>query len=115
MTGEKGRTAGQEEQLQFEMFIARISTSFINIPADQIDSEIENAQRQICEYLDLDLCAVWQQVTDDQDKVIMTHLYPHMPNMPDPETFNAAIHYPWIWSQIQGGQECKTVDYVRVI
>ena len=107
MTGEKGRAAGQEEQLQFEMFIARISTSFINIPADQIDSEIEYAQRQICEYLDLDLCAVWQQVTDDQDKVIMTHLYPHMPNMPDPETFNAAIHYPWIWSQIREGKNVK--------
>ena len=107
MTGEKGRAAGREEQLQFEMFIANISTSFINMPAGQIDNAIEEAQRHICECLDLDLCAVWQQVTDDQDKVIMTHLYPQQPILPNPEIFDAVIHYPWFWSQIREGKNVK--------
>ncbi len=105
MTEEKGRAAGLETQLQFEMTIASISTAFINMPTDRIDSEIGNAQRQICEYLDIDICAVWQQVTDNQEKVIMTHIYPPQPNLPNPEFFDAVTHYPWIWSQIRAGKK----------
>ena len=105
MTEEKVRAAAEETQLQFEMTIANISTAFINMPTDRIDSEIENAQRQICEYLDIDICAVWQQVTDNQEKVIMTHIYPPQPNLPNPEFFDAVTHYPWIWSQIRVGKK----------
>jgi hypothetical protein len=36
-----------EEQLRFETLLAEISTHFINLPADQIDGEIEGTQRRI--------------------------------------------------------------------
>ena len=35
-----------EQSLWFDRLLAEISTLFINLPADQIDSEIENAQRR---------------------------------------------------------------------
>jgi hypothetical protein len=44
------------EQLRFEMLLAEISTFFINLPADRIDSEIEAAQRRVCEFLDPTRC-----------------------------------------------------------
>jgi hypothetical protein len=49
-----------EEPLRFERLLAEISTLFINLPADQIDSEIEVAQRRICEFLNLDRPALFQ-------------------------------------------------------
>ncbi len=49
-----------EERLRFETLLAEISARFVNLPADQIDSEIEGAQRRICEFLNLDRSALWQ-------------------------------------------------------
>ena len=36
-----------EERLKFETLLAEISAHFVNLPADQIDGEIEDAQRRI--------------------------------------------------------------------
>ena len=44
--------AEPNEQLQFETLLAEISTLFINLPANRIDSEIEAAQSRVCELLD---------------------------------------------------------------
>ena len=43
-----------EERLRFETLLTDISARFVNLPADQIDGEIEDAQRRICEFLNLD-------------------------------------------------------------
>jgi formate hydrogenlyase transcriptional activator len=53
--------------MNFERLLADISTFFINLPADRIDSEIDAAQCRVCECLGLDLAALWQwsdEVTD---------------------------------------------------
>ena len=51
-----------EEKLRFQMLLAEVSTRFINLPAEQISSEISTAQRLICKILDLDRCAFRVQV-----------------------------------------------------
>lgn len=38
-----------DDRLQFESLVADVSARFVNLPADQVDSEIEAAQRQIVE------------------------------------------------------------------
>ena len=43
-----------EERLRFETLLAELSAHFVNLPADRMDSEIEDAQRRICEFLNLD-------------------------------------------------------------
>jgi len=43
-----------------ETLLAEISSRFVNLPADQIDAEIEDAQRRICEFLNLDRSRLWQ-------------------------------------------------------
>ena len=43
-----------EERLKFETLLAELSARFVNLPADQIDGEIEDAQRRICEFLNFD-------------------------------------------------------------
>ncbi len=49
-----------EERLRFETLLAETSSRFVNLPADQIDGEIEDAQRRICEFLTLDRSALGQ-------------------------------------------------------
>ena len=47
-----------KERLIFEELLSDLSARFVNLPADQVDGEIENAQRRVCELLDL--AVVWQ-------------------------------------------------------
>lgn len=49
-----------EERLRFETLLANLSSKFANLPAGQVDREIMDAQRRICEFLDLDLLVLWQ-------------------------------------------------------
>lgn len=38
-----------DDRLHFESLVADVSARFVNLPADQVDAEIEAAQRQIVE------------------------------------------------------------------
>jgi hypothetical protein len=39
---------------RIETLLIEHSSRFINLPSEQVDREIENAQRRICEHLGLD-------------------------------------------------------------
>jgi len=39
-----------EERLQFATLVANLSARFINLPADKVDTQIEEGLREICEY-----------------------------------------------------------------
>ena len=61
----KKQTTSEEqlkERLEFETLLAEISARFVNVPAREVDREIMDAERRICEFLDLDLAALWQSV-----------------------------------------------------
>ena len=60
ITGHKRAEQALEERLRFEALLAELSAHFVNLPSDQIGSEIEDAQRRICELLDLDRSTLWQ-------------------------------------------------------
>jgi len=96
-----------KERLRFETMLAEISGRFVNLPSDRIDSEIEDAQRCVCECLDLDLSAVWQGSPQDQDEVTLTHLYRRVAGLPPPEPMVARQHFPWFWRQIRAGNIVK--------
>jgi hypothetical protein len=49
-----------EERLRFETLLTEISARFVNLPASKVDTEIEDAQRVICECLGLDHSSLWQ-------------------------------------------------------
>ena len=70
-----------EERLRFETLLAEISARFVNLPADRIDSEIEDAQRRICEFLDLDRSSLGQ-VPEREPGVTATDPYPSVSGKP---------------------------------
>ena len=64
-----------EERLKFETLLAELSARFVNLPSDRIDSEIEGAQRRICQHLDLDRSTLWQVWEGDSEALLLTHIY----------------------------------------
>ncbi len=100
----------EENQRKFELLLANISASFINLPADQIDNGIEDAQRLVCECLNVDLCAVWQVLTPDPNLINLTHLFRLGEGPGRPDQMEASVSYPWVWDQIRAGNMVKVTS-----
>ncbi len=93
-----------EERLRFEMLLTDISARFINLPTSQVDNAIVDAQRQVCECLDLDICSLWQQSPDRSGSIFLTHyhLSPGLP--PLPEVWDIKESFPWALKKFLRGE-----------
>ncbi len=90
-----------QERLRFETLLTEISARFVNLAASQVDSVIEDAQRAICQCLELDHSAVWQISGEDADQLYLTHFY-RAPELPvPPERMNASEFFPWAQRKVQ--------------
>ena len=93
-----------EERLRFETLLAGISARFVNLPAERIDSEIEDAQRRICECLGLDLSALWQWSVESPRFLELTHLYSPPEGPVRPERLDAQEAFPWSFRKLMRGE-----------
>jgi len=93
-----------QERLRFETLLAETSARFVNVPADQVDGEIEGAQRRICELLDLDRSTLWQVFEGEPGTLLLTHLYHPAGSLSPPERMNARDFFPWITQKILDGE-----------
>jgi transcriptional regulator with GAF, ATPase, and Fis domain len=93
-----------EERLRFESLLAETSARFVNLPADQIDGEIESAQRSICEFLDLDRSSLWQVSEKAPGALLLTHIYQTQGATPPPERPNALDLFPWETQKVLAGE-----------
>jgi PAS domain S-box-containing protein len=99
-----------KEQLRFETLLADLSARFINLPADAVDREIENAQRQIVEILGLDRSTLFQIVEGDDNNFVTTHSWagPGLKRFP---TVFSKEAFPWYATKIIRGE---IVRYARI-
>ncbi len=93
-----------EERLRFETLLAEISARFVHLPAEQIDSEIEDAQRRICECLCLDLSALWQWSVESPRFLTLTHLHSPPEGPSRPERLDAEEAFPWSFQKLMQGE-----------
>jgi formate hydrogenlyase transcriptional activator len=93
-----------EARLHFETLIADLSSKFINLPAEEVDREIEDAQRGVCECLGLDLAALWQWSVATPRYLTMTHLYRPLGGPPPRERMDAQEMFPWCLQQLLAGK-----------
>jgi formate hydrogenlyase transcriptional activator len=82
-------------RLRFETLLADLSVRFVNLPADQVDTAIEDAQRKVCECLDLDLSLLWQLFPDHPDTMFLTHRHVPPAFPPLPEVWDRKESFPW--------------------
>ena len=92
-----------EDRLRFETLLTDISARFVNLPLDQIGGEIEDAQRRVCECLELELSALWQSSVETPDLFTLTHLYRPFGGPPVPERMDAKEYFPWCLQQLAAG------------
>lgn len=90
-----------QERLQFETFLAELSSTFINVPADCVDSEIESALRQIVEFLGIDRSG-FGEITADGTQIEITHSY-ELPGIPPSPRCIVDEQLPWYAQKIWQG------------
>jgi len=88
----------------FENLLLDLSIEFINLPSDQIDRQVEEAQRRVCDFIDVDLSALWQWNADDPGTLTMTHLYRPLGGPPVPENMDAREFFPWSLGLVAEGK-----------
>jgi len=96
--------ASLEERLKFERLLAEISAHFVNLPADQIDSEIEDAQSRICEFLNLDRSSLGQVHEREPGALLLTHIYQTQGGQQFPQQSKARDFFPWTTQKVLGGE-----------
>jgi len=79
--------------------LTELSVRFINLPPDQVDAEIENAQRRICEFIGIDLLALWQFSDEASGFFALTHLYSAQSGLLPPQ-LRAREDFPWFLQQM---------------
>jgi len=90
-----------ETRLRFETLLVDLSSRFVNLAADDVDREIGDALRRVCESLDIDIAAVWQWSDPSTDQIVPTHVHPpELAVLPEPMRQE---HFPWYYRQVKAG------------
>jgi len=93
-----------EERLGFETLLADLSLKFIDLPPSHVDREIAEAQRCVCEFLGLDLSALWQAAAETPGMLTLTSLYRALAGPPLAERMDAREYFPWCQQQLLAGK-----------
>jgi PAS domain S-box-containing protein len=92
-----------ENRLEFETLISDLSSRFITLPPGEMDREIEDALRRVCELLGIDLAVLWQWSSAVPAIIAPTHVYPAQEGPNRSEPFRQE-QYPWTVGQLQAGR-----------
>jgi PAS domain S-box-containing protein len=93
-----------EVRLRFETLIADLSSKFVNLPAGDVDREIVDAQRRVCECLGLDLAALWQWTSEATRFMTLTHLFGPPEGPLRPARIDAQEAFPWLLQKMLRGE-----------
>ena len=102
---DEAHRAALEDAVRFDHLAAAIAASFVNLPADQVDDAIRDAQRTILDALDLDRTAVFRFFPDNG--FVMTHHVAREGVGPLPTGVIEGSGYPWTVSRIQRGESAS--------
>ncbi len=92
--------------MQFEMLLSEISARFVNLPSEQVESEIQDAQKRICNALNFDRSSMWQISKPNRNDLPLTHMYQYLEadNLPVPKQLAALDSAPWTAQKILNGE-----------
>ena len=89
--------------LEFETLIAELSSRFIHLPPGEVDREIEDALRRVCEPLGIDLAVLWQWSAAAPGVITPTQAYCAQEGLRPSEPMREE-HYLWSVQQVLAGR-----------
>jgi signal transduction histidine kinase len=92
-----------ERRLEFETLISDLSSKFINLHPDEVDREIEDALRRVCEPLGIDLAVLWQWSLVTPDVIMPTHVYCAEKGQRPAEPLSQE-QFPWFMREMLAGR-----------
>jgi PAS domain S-box-containing protein len=92
-----------EGRLEFETLIADLSSRFINLPPAEVDREIEDALRRVCQFLGFDYSVLWQWPATTPVDPQPTHAYLAQGRVLPPEPLHH-VQFPWIRQELLAGR-----------
>jgi PAS domain S-box-containing protein len=90
-------------QLRFESLLADLSARFVNVPVGEVDREIMDAQRRLCEFLGIDISALRQWSDEAPGLLPLTVSYSAQEG-PQPPRQLKEEDFPWIAQQMRAGR-----------
>ena len=89
--------------LEFERLISDLSSRFLILPAEAVDSEIEMALGRLCDLLNIEMAALWQWSGRVPEVISPTHVFrvPEVPAAPEPMSQEL---YPWARGEMLAGR-----------
>jgi PAS domain S-box-containing protein len=89
--------------LGFETLLADVSSRLINLRPDQVDREIGDALRRVCELFDIDLAVLWQWSQSASHVIAATHVHLARaePSLAEPLRQE---QFPWCRQQVLTGR-----------
>lgn len=93
--------AETQRRLQFDDLLTQLSSKFVNVPANQVDSQIESGLHLIVESLALDRCG-FGEVSADGTQFLVTHSY-QMPGIPSSSRLLLSSDFPMYASMLRQG------------
>jgi formate hydrogenlyase transcriptional activator len=93
-----------ESRLEFETLLADLSSRFIDLAPGDVDREIEDALRRVCELLGIDLAVLWQWSSAATGAIVPTHAWCAQGSLRPSEPMREE-HYPWTVEQVRAGRK----------
>ncbi len=90
------------DRLRFETLLAELSAIFVNLPAHEVDSQINGALQKLVEFLDVDRAGL-AEVLIEQKQLVITHSYQH-PGVPLLPSIILDEQLPWYARIVREGK-----------
>jgi PAS domain S-box-containing protein len=91
-----------QRQLQFERLVSELSATLIGAPLSKMDAKVTGGLEQVCAFMSLDRCHVFEYFPRLQSLTLSHHCQPADPQNPSLQ-FDAAP-LPWLFARLQEGR-----------
>ena len=90
------------ERQRFDSLLARLSATFIHLPAEAVDGQVEHGLRQLVEFLGIERSTLLQ-FSEDRTQLVTTHSYA-APGFPPFPPVNLVATLPWYAARARAGE-----------
>ncbi len=98
--------------LAFETLLADISARLLGVSSQELNTEIPDAQRRICDFLGVDASTIFEPSAESAPGLRLIHLHRNHDGPPPPNVFDAREFLPWCEQQVRAGKRV-VIDAVR--